>query len=96
MSDWDLVGRLMIAFFGGGLFGSAYFGGLWLTVRRFDETSAATFILSFVVRMGLLLAGMYWLTAGDWRAVLVCLTGVLVSRYVLLRRNSRALPSNSG
>lgn len=96
MNHLEPMARIVISFIGGGMLGYIFFAGLWLTVRNFAETSAAMLFLSFLGRMSLMLAGMYWLAAGDWRAVLACLAGILVVRHVMLWQVSRTFPTRAG
>ncbi len=97
--------------------GAVFFGGLWLTTRRFVQLSRESgppqprrshrssemsreqqvspllsdlgghllVVLSFMARTALVVLGMFWLTRGDWRLVLVCLAGFLIARTVILR-----------
>lgn len=96
MNHLEPTVRIVISLIGGGLLGSIFFCGLWLTVRNFTETSAATLFLSFLGRMSLMLAGMYWLAADDWRAMIACLVGIIVARHVLLRQALKTLPTKVG
>lgn len=87
------MGRELTLWWGAVLFaagiglGGVYFGGLWLTVRRASTAPAAhlTVALSFLARTAIVIAGLFWLTFGEWRQVLICLIGFLVARTALLR-----------
>lgn len=69
--------------------GSFYFGGLWLTThflvrtvrvnrqQRASLSPVLTMLLSFMVRMGVTLAGLFWLMQGDWIRALTALLGIL-------------------
>lgn len=83
----DDLGRLVMASVGGLLLGLLYFGGLWMTVRRLPTTSCPALLSlgSFAGRLGLLLGGVYWLTAGHALPVLACLGGMLAARQGLIR-----------
>ena len=68
--------------------GGAYFGGLWWTVRRLPRARrpALLTLASLVVRLALLLGGLYAVTGGDWRALAAALLGFVLARAVLVRR----------
>ena len=78
---------LSIAAFAGLALGLFYFGGLWLTVRRIAcGTRPALLMLgSFVVRLLVTLCGFYLVMDGRWERLLACLSGFLVTRFVLTR-----------
>ena len=78
---------LAITFAGGIGLGALFFGGLWLTTSTLHKTNAnpALLIISFVLRVSLVLLGFYWLTAADWRYVLTCMSGFLIARFVVIR-----------
>ncbi len=71
----------------GGLLGAVFFGGLWWTVRKgvASPRPALWFLGSALVRMGIVLAGFYWIGRDDWRRLLVALAGFVVARFVVLR-----------
>lgn len=71
---------------GGGL-GALFFGGLWWTVRKgVSARRPALWITgSLLVRMGITLAGFYFVSAGRWERLLACLAGFFLSRLVALR-----------
>jgi F1F0 ATPase subunit 2 len=67
--------------------GLAYFGGLWLTVRRVGTGSAAGFAAGRLARLGLAAVVFYaLLKTGGVRAVVAGLVGLLVARWYLVRR----------
>lgn len=78
--------------------GCFYFGGLWLTTQTLGRTARATLqknsslapmltmLLSFMVRMCITLAGLYWLMQGSWIRVLVALLGILAARFLIKHR----------
>lgn len=78
----------MVALITGGVLGILFFGGLWLTVRKgmTSKTPALWFLGSFVVRMGIVLAGFYLIMKqGDWLIGLLCLLGFIAARVIVLR-----------
>ena len=88
----DLL-ALVLAGGAGLLLGAIFFGGLWWTVNRgvSSPRPAFWFLGSFLVRMGLTLAGFYVVSGGQWERLLSCLLGFLAARIAvtLLTRPSR-------
>jgi F1F0 ATPase subunit 2 len=82
----------------GGLLGSVYFGGLWLTVRRLPDTDhpAALVLGSFVLRVALVAAGFVWLLAGDPLRLVAVLAGFLAIRVLLVRQVRTGVASGGG
>jgi F1F0 ATPase subunit 2 len=65
--------------------GAIFFGGLWWTVRKglSAKQPALWFFGSMLLRMGITLAGFYFIGRGDWRRLLACLIGFVVARFVV-------------
>jgi F1F0 ATPase subunit 2 len=78
---------LTAALAGGVLLGAIFFGGLWWTVRKgmTAKSPALWFLGSSLLRMGIVLAGFYFVACGDWKKLLLCLLGFLIARVVVLR-----------
>jgi len=74
----------LIAWLGGVLLGTVFFGGLLWTVRKamFSERAALWFIISLLLRMSVTLTGFYWLAGNDWQRLLLCLLGFLMARWM--------------
>ncbi|MBE0428852.1 MAG: ATP synthase subunit I [Thermoleophilia bacterium] len=73
---------------GAGL-GGAYFGGLWLTLRRLPGSPhPGTLVFgSYLGRLGICLAGLYLAAAaGGWQGLLAFLAGVMAARCLLVQR----------
>lgn len=72
----------------GALLGLFFFGTLWATVQRLAGSGhpATLMVTSFVLRVSVLMAGLMLITAGDWLRLLAALAGVLVARWILIRR----------
>ena len=79
--------NIVSVFFAGSALGMLFFGGLWLTVKKAVTSSipALWFFASFILRIGITLAGFYYLTIGNWQRVLICLFGFVVARFVILK-----------
>jgi F1F0 ATPase subunit 2 len=78
---------LLLASIGGGFLGVFYFAGLRWTLRKsIDSRSAALwFSLSFLLRSGVCIFGIYWLGANDVLRILACLGGFIVARMIVLK-----------
>lgn len=70
----------------GAALGALFFGGLWWTTRR-----AATFrhpglsvLCSLLLRMAVTMTGFFLVTDGRWERGLLCLTGFLLARGVVM------------
>jgi len=93
--------RLAAALIMGVVLGAMFLGGLWWTVRQglSSKRVALWFLGSLLLRMGVALAGFYFVSGGHWEQLLVCLLGFVMARLVvtwLMRpsgenRSSRAL-----
>ncbi len=78
---------LALVFLSGVILGGLYFGGLWLTVRKLPQTHrpAQLFLLSFLLRTSLVLAGFYLLMAASWQRLLAALLGFILARMIMTR-----------
>lgn len=70
----------------GAVLGAVFYGGLWWTVHRCisSRQSALLFLGSFLLRMGLALTGLYFVAAGHWQRLLLCLLGFVLARIVVI------------
>jgi F1F0 ATPase subunit 2 len=78
---------LAIALLAGVGLGAVFFGGLWWTVRKglLAKSPALWFLGSMLLRMGIVLAGFYFVGRGDWQRLLVCLLGFVTARLIVMR-----------
>jgi len=78
---------LLAAVLAGATLGALFFGGLWWTVRKglASDRPALWFFGSTLLRTGLVLAGFYFLSSGDWRKLVACLVGFFIARIVVMR-----------
>ena len=76
---------LALALSAGVLLGAIFFGGLWWTVRKgvSSEQPACWFFGSLLLRMGIALAGFYFVSGGHWERLLLCLVGFVIARLVV-------------
>ena len=86
MTSTDAI-RLAAVLTAGTGFGVVFFGGLWLTVRwaLFSQFSAVWIAGSLFARIGLVMAGFYFVADGQWQRWLVCLAGFIAARLLIGR-----------
>jgi len=77
----------MTAFCGGTALGMIFFGGLWFTVRKIAQNgmSAVWLMLSFMVRTGITLSGLYFIAGTSWRLMMISLLGFVIARHIVTR-----------
>lgn len=70
---------------GAGL-GAIFFGGLWWTVHRgvSSKHPALWFCASLLLRAGIALAGLTWISGRDWKRWLLCFLGFVMARLVVM------------
>lgn len=78
----------VLAFAGGIILGLLFFGGLYLTIQKLESVKnpALIMMLSFVVRMGILLFAFYFIAKSGYKEVLFALAGVILTRIVMTFR----------
>ncbi len=78
---------LMAAFATGVLLGAIFFGGLWWTIQKgiVSKRPALWFFGSLLLRMGMVLAGLYLVARGSWERLAVCLLGFFIARLFVTR-----------
>ena len=79
---------LILALVAGVALGVFFFGGLWWTVRKglVAKTPAVWFLLSFLLRMTVVLGGFYLIAQqGQWQHLAMALLGFIIARMVLTR-----------
>ena len=83
--DWIPMAASLAA---GAALGGAYLAGLWWTVRAMVRSTRPGLLLaaSSGLRMGLLLAGLWVISGGDWRRLAAALVGFALVRAVAVRR----------
>jgi len=69
----------------GVLLGAIFYGGLWWTVRHgvSSKRVAVWFFGSLLLRVGVALAGFYFVSGGHWERLLLCLLGFVIARVVV-------------
>ena len=78
---------LAFALAAGALLGAMFYGGLWWTVRRgvSSKRVALWFLGSLLLRIGVALAGFYFVAGGNWERLLLCLLGFVMARVAVTR-----------
>jgi F1F0 ATPase subunit 2 len=78
---------LALALVSGLLLGALFFGGLWWTVRKgvLSKSPALWFLGSMLLRMGIVLAGFYFVGRGDWQRLVTFLLGFIIARFIVMR-----------
>jgi F1F0 ATPase subunit 2 len=78
---------LALALAAGVMLGAMFFGGLWWTVRKGMSSPSPSlwFLGSLLLRMGLVLAGFYFVGRGGWARLVSCLLGFIIARFIVLR-----------
>ncbi len=77
---------MVVATLAGMLLGILFFGGLWFTVKKtFTTKIPALWIFgSFMLRIGIALAGFYFIGSGNWKKMLGSLVGFIIARFVVI------------
>jgi F1F0 ATPase subunit 2 len=89
------VALIAASFALGAVAGTLYFGGLWLTVRHIAAARRPRLrlTLSFLLRMGALLAIFYSLTDQGFPAMVAAMAGLLAARQLWLLGKGRIRPA---
>ena len=82
----DLL-QVLLPGLAGMILGGVFFGGLWWTVKRGlqSKNPAKWFFLSLVVRIGITLAGFYFVGRGHAERMVACLVGFILARFIVDR-----------
>jgi F1F0 ATPase subunit 2 len=76
----------------GALLGAFFIGGLWWTVQKgvASPRPALWFFGSMLLRTGVVLAGLYFVSQAHWSRLAACLLGFLLARVIVVKWLSRA------
>ena len=76
----------VLALMMGGLLGAIFFGGLWWTVRKSlsSQRPALWVFGSLMLRIGITMAGFYFVAGGHWERLLLCLLGFIMARLAVI------------
>jgi len=88
---------LILAILSGSALGVIFFGGLWWTVSQGVSSTVPGlwFLGSLTLRMGVVLAGFYWVGHGHWDRMLFCLIGFVLARVFVTRLTQSSEPIRS-
>ncbi|MDQ2751842.1 MAG: ATP synthase subunit I [Bacteroidota bacterium] len=77
---------IILAFVAGIPLGIIFFGGLWLTVKKtvIAKIPALWVLGSFIIRVGIVMLGFYFVSSGNWQRLVSCLLGFIVARFVVI------------
>lgn len=78
---WTLV----LAWLAGSALGTIFFGGLWWTVRKSvaSRQPALWVFGSLLLRMGIALAGFYFVSGGQLKRLVACIVGFFLARMAV-------------
>jgi F1F0 ATPase subunit 2 len=67
--------------------GCLFFGGLYFTVKRGLTASNPVFwfLPSFIIRIGLTLAGFWFFSSGSWERLMLCFAGFMTARFFITK-----------
>lgn len=79
--------NLLLAIAAGIILGVIFFGGLWWTVRKglSSPRPALLFLGSLIVRMSVVVLGVFFVSQGQWKQTVACLLGFLLARVAVMR-----------
>lgn len=85
----------MIAFLIGIVLGVLYFGGLYLSVERLNRVKhpSILMVLSFILRMGLLVVVFFYISKGGYKDILFALGGLILVRFIMIFRVKKEIPN---
>lgn len=66
--------------------GMVFFGGLWWTVYKAGSSKnpAVLFLVSLLIRVSIVLVGLYFVGRGSWERLLICLFGFITARFIVI------------
>lgn len=80
------ISYMVLAFIGGMLLGTLFFGGLWFTVKKAvaSKIPALWVLGSFILRVTITLTGFYFISLGNWKKQIVCMIGFILARFFVI------------
>ncbi len=80
------ISNMTLSFIGGIVLGTVFFAGLWFTVKKMVNAKIPALWVfgSFIFRVGIVLLGFYFIGAGNWQRLLVCLLGFIAARFIVI------------
>jgi len=76
---------MVLAFKAGLILGIIFFAGLWFTVNKAisSKMPAVWFFTSLILRVGIVLAGFYFISTGGWQRLVISLAGFILARMLV-------------
>jgi F1F0 ATPase subunit 2 len=76
----------MFGFFIGIILGIIFFGGLYLTILKLGNVKnpSILFAVSFMLRMAILLGGLFLLSQNGYQGVLFALLGIILAKFLMI------------
>lgn len=86
--DPYVLQKILLPIAGGMMLGCFHFGGLWFTLQKFCTTkfNGLIFVVSFLLRSLVTIAGVFILGNGEWIGMIACLGGILIVRKIFILR----------
>ncbi len=86
--NFNTIFILILIFMAGLVLGAFYFISLWWTVQRLAQTESRAHILliSFILRLAIVLTALYFLMDGHWERMAAAMVGFVVMRKILTYR----------
>jgi F1F0 ATPase subunit 2 len=78
--------NIILAFLAGLVLGTLFFGGLWFTVKRAVASTNPSIVIlvSFVLRMAIVLVGFYLVGSGNLQRFVIALAGFIIARFLVI------------
>lgn len=88
--------NLAAALIAGMALGAFFFGGLWWTVNKgvSSDRPALWFVGSMLLRTGVVLPGLYFVSGGNWQRLLAALLGFVLARLIVVQLTRAAARPN--
>ncbi len=79
---------MILGFIGGSVLGILFFGGLYWSVNQLPKAKHPGLLMtaSLMVRMAILLTGLYFLMAGDIKNLLAAVAGVMLVKFAMIAK----------
>jgi F1F0 ATPase subunit 2 len=89
---------LLLSLLFGGILGLVFFGGLWFTINKAvaSKHPEIWFFISMLLRVFIVVVGFYFVSAGHFERLLICLAGFIISRMIITRKfdvNKKLIPA---
>ncbi len=91
MNNTQYILFALLSFIAGIVLGLIFFGGLWVTVRRALQSKmpGLWFAGGLISRVTITVTGFYFISQGSWQKLLICLTGFITARYIVLKATKK-------